>query len=357
MQTVVAAEPDVSIVISSYDRVAMVGQAIASAFDQAGTRVEVVLVDDGSRDGTRAYLEREFSTLFEDGTGDPDAPRTHALPRLVYVHRENGGMSPALNTGLVRARGRYVKFLDSDDELCPDVLHAEVERADATGADVVVTAHEERTYEEGVEVVALRKRIEPPRVERGIDDFLEGRAPWTAAALYRRTSIARLRWDTTIPKTRDWAWAWAVCLSGARFVLLDVVSSLYKQHGGTRITNRPQHFETSTHSRQIILRRVEDALREQNAMTPERARALCQYYYKDSKTLAERSGAAWREVWQRCRTLAPGFRPREADRLAKPFVWLLGPHWGVRAFVRVRRLARACGLRRTRGPTTPAVRS
>lgn len=339
--------PDVSVIISSYQRVDCVGDAVASCLAQPGVALEIVLVDDGSTDGTHTMLAERFAAVFEAAEG-PAPARAVGAPRLRYVARANGGMSPALNTGLDHARGRYVKFLDSDDELVPDALGEELRCAEVTGADVVVTAWEERTYLDGHEQVERRRRVAAPEVERGIDDFLAGRAPWTAAALYRRAALAGLRWDTSIPKSRDWAWAWDVCLSGARFRRLDIVSSIYKHHGGERITSGRDSFLVSTRSRQAILRRVEETLRRTDRLTPPRAEALCQYYYKDSKVLCEQGYPLWRDLWTRCRALAPAFRPVEPDRLTRILSRVLGPLQGVRAYVALRRVARALGLKRSR---------
>ncbi|MCI0342557.1 MAG: glycosyltransferase [Planctomycetales bacterium] len=107
-----AGEPLVSAVLSTWNRAALVEQAVRSVLAQSvppATPVEVIVVDDGSTDGTAERLAREF--------GD-----------RVAVHRQpNGGAASARNAGVRLARGRYVAFLDSDDEWTPDHLEAELE--------------------------------------------------------------------------------------------------------------------------------------------------------------------------------------------------------------------------------------
>jgi len=88
--------PRVSIVIPTYNRSNIVRRAIDSVLAQSFTDLEILVVDDGSTDDTRAAL-----------AGYPE--------RVRYVHQENGGPAAARNHGMRLARGEYIGFLDSDD--------------------------------------------------------------------------------------------------------------------------------------------------------------------------------------------------------------------------------------------------
>jgi glycosyltransferase involved in cell wall biosynthesis len=83
-------------VIPTHNRAATVGRAIQSALDQSYAPAEVVVVDDGSRDDTRAVVER-FG------------------PRVRCVHQENAGAAVARNRGVREASSEWIAFLDSDD--------------------------------------------------------------------------------------------------------------------------------------------------------------------------------------------------------------------------------------------------
>jgi GT2 family glycosyltransferase len=100
---VVIDHPLVSVVIPTYNRGVRVLRAVGSALGQTYPAIEVVVVDDGSTDGTGALLAERFG-------GDD---RVRCLPR------PNGGPAAARNTGLAAARGDFVAFLDSDDEWLP----------------------------------------------------------------------------------------------------------------------------------------------------------------------------------------------------------------------------------------------
>lgn len=111
--------PFFSIVMPVYNRETLVGRAIASCLTQSFDDFEVVVVDDGSSDGTVKAVER-----FDD-------PRVRLLR-----HETNRGVCPARNTAMADARGRWLVFLDSDDELLPGALEAIARRAAAVPGDV-----------------------------------------------------------------------------------------------------------------------------------------------------------------------------------------------------------------------------
>ncbi len=96
-------EPLVSIIVNNYNYAAFVGEAIESALQQSYSRVEVIVVDDGSADGSREIIERYGA-------------------RITPVFKENGGQGSAFNAGYVASRGEIVIFLDSDDLLHSDAV-------------------------------------------------------------------------------------------------------------------------------------------------------------------------------------------------------------------------------------------
>ncbi len=99
-------KPLVSIIIPVYNAEKYLPQCIDSCLTQSYTNLEVVLVDDGSADGSLEICSRYAS---QD-------------PRVKVIHQENRGVSAARNTGLRQCTGEYVFFLDSDDEICPDSI-------------------------------------------------------------------------------------------------------------------------------------------------------------------------------------------------------------------------------------------
>ncbi len=99
--------PKVSIVINNYNYGRFVGEAIDSALGQTYPSVEVVVVDDGSTDGSRQVIESRTS-------------RVHA------IFKANGGQASALNAGFRASSGELILFLDSDDVLLPSAAETVV---------------------------------------------------------------------------------------------------------------------------------------------------------------------------------------------------------------------------------------
>jgi glycosyltransferase involved in cell wall biosynthesis len=111
-------DPVVSVILCSYDRSGLVEEAIRSVFRQSYARWELVLVDDGSTDGSELAM----------------AQLARSDDRVVLISRQNRGLARSRNEALKIARGRYVAFLDSDDTLLPSHLkrHVEAMRSDPT---------------------------------------------------------------------------------------------------------------------------------------------------------------------------------------------------------------------------------
>ena len=98
------AQPLFSVVIPTYQRRDAVVAAVLSALEQSIAVIEVIVVVDGSTDGTELALG-----AIKD-------------PRLTVVVQQNRGASAARNAGVDRARGRYIAFLDCDDRFLPHHL-------------------------------------------------------------------------------------------------------------------------------------------------------------------------------------------------------------------------------------------
>jgi glycosyltransferase involved in cell wall biosynthesis len=101
------AGPLVSVIIPTYNRAVYVVGAVESALAQRAVATELLVVDDGSTDDTRAMLEPYFD-------------------RITYIAQANAGVSAARNAAIRRAHGTLIAFLDSDDIWEPFKLDAQV---------------------------------------------------------------------------------------------------------------------------------------------------------------------------------------------------------------------------------------
>lgn len=100
--------PYFSVILPTYNRGHLMAVAIESVRNQKFEEWELIIVDDGSTDNTRALVQR-----FQQQD-----------PRIKYLFQENAERSVARNNGIAQARGKYICFIDSDDYYLPEYLLA-----------------------------------------------------------------------------------------------------------------------------------------------------------------------------------------------------------------------------------------
>ena len=99
--------PEVSVIIPTYNRKEVLPRALNSVLSQEDTAFEVLVIDDGSTDKTDRLIAEKY-------------------PQVSYFYQSNQGPAAARNRGLERARGKWIAFLDSDDEWMPGKLSAQL---------------------------------------------------------------------------------------------------------------------------------------------------------------------------------------------------------------------------------------
>jgi len=104
--------PLVSIIIPTYNRKRLLAEAVQSCLDQRYSNIEIIIVDDGSTDGTDAFVAERLAGPWAG--------------RVQYHKQENVSASAARNRGLELAQGEYIQFLDSDDILFKDKISLQI---------------------------------------------------------------------------------------------------------------------------------------------------------------------------------------------------------------------------------------
>ena len=97
----------ISVIIPTYNRRHTLERAIDSVLSQTFKPFEIIIVDDGSEDGTRNWVQE-------------------AYPSIKYIYQSNNGVSSARNKGIISSRGSWIALLDSDDEWMPEKLEDQV---------------------------------------------------------------------------------------------------------------------------------------------------------------------------------------------------------------------------------------
>lgn len=114
----------ISVIVPVYNTGVYLQNTLAALHSQTlESGIEFILIDDGSTDGSPAVCDRYAA---EDG-------------RFIVLHKKNAGVSAARNDGMRMARGRYLMFSDADDIPHPDMAEKLLEKAEETGADIVLS--------------------------------------------------------------------------------------------------------------------------------------------------------------------------------------------------------------------------
>jgi len=228
----------VSVVIPAYNAAATLPDTLDSVLAQTWPRIEIVVVDDGSRDGT------------------PDVLARYA-PRVRAIRQANGGLAAARNTGLAAARGQFIALLDADDLCEPERIGAQVALM-AARPDVVLCGSEFSCFDDGGVVAGRFARHYYSRLGGAADGpaaFFDETAsidiaPWLARSpaaavpmptwvgdvyrhlalgnfmhpptvMFRRELVARIGvFDRAIPNCCDWEWLVRAARAG-KFAFID----------------------------------------------------------------------------------------------------------------------------------------
>ena len=214
-------EPLVSVCIPAFNAEQFVAEAIQSVLDQTYQRVEIIVVDDGSTDGTAAVL---------DGFRG-------AIQRFTTV---NQGAPKARNHAIAHARGEFMQFLDADNYLRADAIEKKLKALKQRDADLafsnMVVLHDSG------ELQHVHSRMSPD----GIDPFiycLDYNVPGgttaidTNVGLHRADLVRRVGgFRAGVAPCDDKDLAFRLTAAGARLAYVDEELTVYRDHAGPRIS-------------------------------------------------------------------------------------------------------------------------
>lgn len=118
--------PILTVIVPAYNVEQYIDRCIQSILEQSYKAIEILIVNDGSTDSTPALCDKW----------------ARKDRRVKVIHKSNAGLGAARNTGLAEARGEYVTFVDSDDEVTKDSYQSLVGSLQRTGSDVAIGAIE-----------------------------------------------------------------------------------------------------------------------------------------------------------------------------------------------------------------------
>jgi len=202
--------PRVSVLMAVYNAAPYVEESLASVLGQSLCDLEVVVVDDGSTDGSAAIVER----------------LARSDPRVRLARQENRGLPAALNAGLTHARAPFVARMDADDISLPERLARQADFLDAH-LDVAVVGGAVRTFGRARGNV-WRYPVNPADVAAALLFVNPIAHP---AAMFRRAAVEALGgYDEGNRYGEDYA-LWAVLSAEHRLANLAEVVLRYRVHG------------------------------------------------------------------------------------------------------------------------------
>ncbi len=214
--------PLVSILIPCYNAAPYLGDTLDSAFAQTHPDVEIILVDDGSSDGSL-----EIARARE--------------PRIRVLAGPQRGASAARNAATKESRGEFLQYLDADDLLLPDAVAARVRQLSESGADVAcedwrrIFRQPDGSWTQGpIESADYRRFDEAPDLA-----IFNGFWAPPAALLYRRSIVEKIGgWNPTLPVIQDARFLFDAAFCGAKFVHVPGDGAHYRQHSADSLSSR-----------------------------------------------------------------------------------------------------------------------
>ena len=309
-----ATAADISVIIPTYNRLWSLPKAIESC-REAKCRVEIIVVDDGSTDGTWSWLE-----------GQTD---------VVRLRQPNHGKTWAVNRGFTHSTGEYVRFLDSDDWCLPGANDAQFLAARNAVADVVVSGYTVFA-EDGTQ---LETHVWPY-----CDDFIAqqlGECPAShySAYLFRREFIRDIPHRPDLAFRDDRMFVLEVALRKPSVSVSAHLALGHRHHRRERLQfPTGLRMAVTNYQHLHVYRRILAELASENELTPRRKKAACRVLWPLAHWTGFTHPLEAGEIADWIYQLDPEFLPPEAGVLGK-----LYRHLGfgkTEALLRLRRQAK-----------------
>ncbi len=273
-----AQPPLVSIIIPTYNMRQWIGEAIDSALAQTYPHCEIIVVDDGSTDGTGNWIQERY--------GD----------RVLYRWQPHRGVARARNHGLSLAHGDYIQFLDADDLLRPEKIAMQVHFLEQHPEYAVVYCQTLKFNAEDPPQICKREAKERYQSGRILASMVDDGYILPHAALIRRSWVERIApFDESLPSNEDWDFWLRMASAGALFYYLPgEVMALYRVHNRSRSSRHIQHALSGI----MVLQKLQQAIRssvERQRLKLDRAIGFWRFRY--GKALAE-GGYLRQGLWQ-----------------------------------------------------------
>lgn len=282
-------EPKVSIIVPCYNCRKYLTQAIESCHSQTYRNIEIILVDDGSTDGSCDAFESQSD--------------------VHLIRQKNLGAGAARNNGLAHAKGQYIKFLDADDMLVPTCIAEQIQESHALETQEIVYGDFQTLWNDDPRPFG-NYQVVPGRLSCLILYNI-----MTSTPLHKKELLDRVcGFDERLPNGQEWNLHVRLGASGVRFLYRPTKTYVYRFHWDeSRLTlqahNRPETRTKNYLKYQLTLDAIanvadEDALSAMSELLWGVGRTELQRHDKDVARMCFRSArraapSSYKQSWSK----------------------------------------------------------
>jgi glycosyltransferase involved in cell wall biosynthesis len=233
----------VSVVIPAYNAEAWIDDCLTSVVNQTYNKLEIIVVDDGSTDGTAQIIKDRFAD------------------KVLLIQQANRGTAGATATGFHRASGEFLAFLDNDDLWKPDKIEKQIAHFQAHPDVVAIHTDAEEFSRLGFDHVSYLSRHSALRDCQDLMEAMLRRAiPLKSTVMLRRSFLARhaITLDSEAGGVEDIGLFMEIVGRGGRFDLMDEVTTYRRMHGANLSSNHLRRFARRVPMYERLLARCAD---------------------------------------------------------------------------------------------------
>ena len=252
----------ISVIIPCFNSEKFIVRAIESVLKQTYTNYEIIAVDNNSSDNT-------VSVIYEYAKKCPS--------KIKILHEYKKGAPAARNKGLHEAKGDWIQFLDSDDELLPDKLKLQMQVAETANADVVTGD----TYVYKEVKGKLEKTIRNTESEDVWKGLLTSKLGITSANLWRKTALLAVGgWDENKSSSQEYDLLFRMIKINAKISFCTTPLTIIYINTNSISNSRNSNRIVEILNNSINLRlEIKEFLKTKNKLTKELNRAADMYIY------------------------------------------------------------------------------
>lgn len=257
-------EPLISVIVPIYKVEAYLDKCISSIVNQTYTKLEIILIDDGSPDNCPLMC-------------DTWAEKDH---RIIVIHKENGGLSAARNTGIEEASGRWLLFIDADDAIPAD--YVQLLAAQAANCDRLVVGGNMRFID------IVPQYSNSPIVKACGKDLASVRGGlYCWGALYSREIVSELglQFDISLRNVEDVVWNGIYLRYVSNVVYVDV--PYFYRMNPTSITSRCSDYKWQIASWIAARRSIMNWFADKSLSTSQRKEVVGMFRHCQNNIYAE----------------------------------------------------------------------